>query len=119
MKKFEVVDKGNTRHVLTVTPWRVTVKFKAGSSEAERKRILTFLDWVSQCQDMDETEVTFRGRTDLPPSRVGLMIQMCTESGSEKYTYYETDMVEDMDEFEFEPSIKWEDIGCNNYQKVI
>lgn len=108
MKRYEVVDKGNSRHVLTITPKRVTIKFKADTDAAERKRILTFLDWVSQTEEMDESAIAFRGRTDVPPnSNTPLLIQMCTDGGL-KYTFREDEMIENVGVWGFEPSVEWE-----------
>jgi hypothetical protein len=53
------------------------------------ERFIKFLTWVSEQPDMKNCSVAFRGRTDVPPTDVPLMIQMVNDNGQLKHTYYE------------------------------
>jgi hypothetical protein len=92
MKKLEILDKGNTRFVLTVTPSRITIKLQEGSSELDRERVIKFFKWVSERPELDDQLFTFRGRTDIPPTNIPLMIQMVNSNNKIKFTYRETQM---------------------------
>ena len=89
MKTFEIVDKGNKRFVLTVTPNRVTIKLQEGSSEEDKLRVGLFLAQVANQPELSEPGVAFRGRTDIAPTNIPLMIQMVNDCGSIKHTYRE------------------------------
>lgn len=90
MKEFEVVDKGNKRFVLTVTPTRVTIKLQDGSSDADQIRVGLFLARVAAQPIIADAGVTFRGRTDIPPNpKVPLLIQMVNDCKGVKHTFRE------------------------------
>jgi len=59
MKNLELLHKGNTNTMLTVTPSRITIKFKSGLSEAEESRVQTFL--IKVAEELEETEFSMRG----------------------------------------------------------
>lgn len=92
MKSFEILDKGNARFVLTVTPDRVTIKLQAGTTEEDRDRVITFLTWVSTQPEMNEYMISFRGRVNIPPTNIPLLIQMVNDSGAIKFTFRENEM---------------------------
>lgn len=98
MKKFEVLDKGNKRFVLTVTPYRVTIKLQENSSPGLCERVIRFLKWVANQPELNAPGIAFRGRTDVPLNDKGLMIQMISVSGKQKHTYYENNMDENYTE---------------------
>jgi hypothetical protein len=60
-KDLVVMDRGNSQHRLTVTPTRITVKYKTGSSRDERNSVFAFFMHVAAQPEMKDCENSFRG----------------------------------------------------------
>lgn len=59
MKTLELLHKGNTNTMMTVTTSRVSIKFKDGLSAEEEARIQTFLTKVAAA--LEDEPVSMRG----------------------------------------------------------
>lgn len=59
MKTLELLHKGNTNTMLTVTRERITIKFKDGLSPEEETRIQTFLTKVAA--ELEDEPKSMRG----------------------------------------------------------
>lgn len=60
-KRIEILDKGNTKHRLTITPTRITIKLKEDSTYKEKERITNFFKWIADQYKMKHTLISFRG----------------------------------------------------------
>lgn len=60
-KIFEILDVGNSQHRLTVTPSRITITLRKDTLCDERDEVISFFIAVSQDEDMQNCECSFRG----------------------------------------------------------
>jgi len=89
-KQLEILNKGNKRFALTVTPTRITIKLQDGSQEHDQ-RVIKFFKWIANQPEMLECLISFRGHTKIHPTSP-LLLQMTNDNGKVKYTYHESNM---------------------------
>lgn len=83
MKTFEIIEKGNTRSRLTVTPTRVTIKL---ADNCDKERVVGFLTEVAN--QLSDVTITMRGGLEVRDNHP-LSIQMTTESKKDRRSFRE------------------------------
>lgn len=79
-KIYEVLDKGNSKFKLTITPTRITIKLAEGSSKEEQKRVITFCQKVANQPAMKNCTQSYRGTVSYYAFKDIYQVQMNTDN---------------------------------------
>jgi len=89
-KTIEILNKGNSKFKLTITPTRITIKLAENSSLKEQTDVIYFFTKISNTELMSNIEKSFRGT--LKDEGIKKLV-MYNDSKSEAYLFEQIDEV--------------------------